>query len=581
MRKSPRIVMAIAAFAAVYGAIVVRLAEFANDKPTPAVLALSSPSAARPDIVDRNGTTMATDLPASSIFAEPRRIVDVDEAVEKLTAALGDLDPVAMHRLLSSKSGFAWIKRRVTPAERQAVFAQGIPGIGFRTETQRLYPNGPSGAHLLGTVDVDNRGTAGIERWIDREGHASLRDAGLDFTREDLEPVALSIDNRVQHAVRDELVEAIEKFDAVAGSGLVLDVRSGEVIALVSLPDFDPNQPSDALKPDRINRMNVGTYEMGSTFKALNTAMALDSGRFDIRSVLDASKPLQFGRFRINDYRGEKRPLTVPEAFIHSSNIAMAKMAMEIGVDGQRDFLKRFGLLDRLTTELPETASPILPRDWRLLNTATISFGHGLAVTPLQASMAIAALVNGGTLIRPTFIKDAPLDGRILQTGLVSDRTGEALRYLMRLNAEIGSAKKANVEGFHIGGKTGTAEKVVNGRYAKDKVLTSFMGVVPADEPRYLILVMLDEPKGSSETYGFRTSGWNAVPVAGKLIERVVPMLGIAPDWERRPAFPQMIAAHAFGSERFGPGRQDLMLPVVEESWSGPRAVERPEDVSP
>ncbi|MEN3794412.1 penicillin-binding protein 2 [Fulvimarina sp. MAC3] len=571
MQASPRLLMAITAFCAVYGAIVYRLAEFANIEPTQAVLALSAPSAARPDILDRNGTTMATDLPASSIFAEPRRIVDVDEAVEKLTAALSDLDPVATHRLLSSDSGFAWIKRRVTPAERQAVFAQGIPGVGFRTETKRLYPNGPSGAHLLGTVDVDNRGTAGIERWIDREGHAGLREAGLDFTREDLEPVALSIDNRVQHAVRDELVKAIDTFDAVAGSGLVLDVKTGEVIALVSLPDFDPNQPSDALKPDRINRMNVGTYEMGSTFKALNTAMALDSGRFSIRSVLDATKPLQFGRFRINDYRGEKRPLSVPEAFIHSSNIAMAKMAMEIGVDGQRDFLKRFGLLDRLTTELPESASPILPSNWRMLNTATISFGHGLAVTPLQASTAIAALVNGGTLIRPTFIKDAPVEGRVLQTGLVSERTGEALRYLMRLNAEVGSAKKANVDGFMIGGKTGTAEKVVNGRYAKDKVLTSFMGVVPADEPRYLILVMLDEPKGLKETYGFRTSGWNAVPVAGKLIERIVPMLGISPDWERRGTFPQMIEAGAFGSERFRPGRQDLMLPVVEASWSGPR----------
>ena len=580
MRKSPRFLMVIATFGAVYGGIMLRLIQFGQVDLEPARLATKTLSASRPDIVDRNGTIMAIDLPISSVFAEPRHIIDVDEAVEKLTGVLNDLDPKELYTQLSSNAGFVWIKRRITPAERQAIFEQGIPSVGFRTETVRLYPNGASAAHLIGTVDLDNRGTAGIERWIDQEGHSDLRSSGLNFERDDLEPVTLSIDNRIQHAVKDELSKAIGKFDAIAASGLVLDVKTGEVVSLVSLPDFDLNHPADSLKPDRINRINVGVYEMGSTFKALNTAMALDSGLFDIHSVLNASHPLQFGQFRIHDFHAENRPLTVPEAFIHSSNIAMAKMAMEVGIDGQREFLKRFGQLDRLTTELPESASPILPADWQMLNTATIAFGHGLAVTPLQASMAVAALVNGGTLIRPTFIKDAALKDRVMATDLVSDRTGEAIRYVMRLNAEMGSARKADVAGYFIGGKTGTAEKVENGRYAKDKVLTSFMGIVPADDPKYLILVMLDEPKALKETYGYRTSGWNAVPVAGNLIERIVPMLGIAPSWNRTGSFPQMINARAFGWERFAKHSAGFELQSVESSWSTPRSVETAQTAS-
>jgi cell division protein FtsI (penicillin-binding protein 3) len=403
----------------------------------------------------------------------------------------------------------------------------------------------------LGSVNIDNSGIAGIERWIDDQGLQDLRAAGIAITNDELRAVSLSLDLGVQHALTDELQKAISRFSAIAGAGLVLDVTNGEVIALASLPDFDPNSPSDALEPDRINRMAVGTYEMGSTFKAMTTAMALDSGSFNIGSVLDASRPLRLGRSTINDYRGQNRSLKVPEAFIHSSNIAMGRMAMAIGVGKHQEFLRSLGQFDRLSTELPENAFPIIPARWSELTTVTASFGHGIAVTPLQASMAIASIVNGGFLIRPTFIKGSPVEERIISRNTVTPQTSEALRFLMRLNAEVGSAKKADVPGYFIGGKTGTSEKVVDGRYSKDRVLTAFMGIVPADKPRYLFLTILDEPKPLRDTYGFRTSGWNAVPVTGEIMKRTLPML-IAP-YSTVPIdpFPTMVRLKAWGAERF------------------------------
>ncbi|MBN9218518.1 MAG: penicillin-binding protein 2 [Mesorhizobium sp.] len=560
-----RIYAVMAMFAFFFAAIGVRLVMFGNmDRPDRAYAAVP-PSVARPDIVDRNNVILAMDTASFSVYAEPRRIIDVDEAAEGLMSVFPDLDMMDLHKRLGSDSGFTWIKRSVTLAEKDRLWGLGIPGVGVRDETRRLYPNGPAAAHVLGSVNIDNAGIAGIERWIDEQGLQDLRLAGLNFNRRDLEPVVLSLDLRVQYALSDELRKAVARFSAIAGAGLVLDVTNGEVIALVSLPDFDPNIPADALKPDRINRISVGTYEMGSTFKAMTTAMALDSGVFNIHSVLDASRPLRFGRFTINDYRGQGRPLTVPEAFIYSSNIAMARMAMGVGVENHKTFLKRLGQFDRLTTELPENAEPLIPPNWSELSTATIAFGHGMAVTPLQATMAVASLVNGGSLIRPTFIKGTPLESRILATDVVTSETGQALRFLMRLNAEVGSAKKADFPEYFIGGKTGTSNKVVNGRYSGDRVLTAFMGIVPADQPRYLFLTILDEPQALPETSGFKTSGWNAVPVTGDIMKRVLPLLPIAPYGERpTDPFPTMVRIAAWGSERFRPVLPVANQPTVE-----------------
>ncbi len=504
---------------------------------------------ARPDIVDRNGEILATDVLSYSVYAEPRNIIDADEATELLTAVFPELDARSLRDELSTDRGFIWVKREISPRQQAEVHRLGIPGVGFLPENKRVYPNGVAAAHVIGFSNIDNAGIAGMEKWIDEQGLQDLEGVGLLDSAADLKPIELSIDLRVQHALRDELAKGIEKFKAIAGAGAILDVRTGEVIALVSLPDFDPNNPVDALQPDRINRINVGVYEMGSTLKALTIAMALDSGKYTVNSTLDARNGLRFGRHTIGDYRGQNRVLNVPEVFVHSSNIGTARMAMGIGVDGHREFLRKMGQLDRLRTELPENAAPLVPARWGEINTATIAFGHGLAVAPLQASMATAALMNGGYLITPTFLRRTPEEAQRVATRVISPETSEAMRFMMRLNAERGSAARSSIAGFYVGGKTGSAEKAVNGRYVKGKLLTTFFAVAPADDPRYLFLTILDEPKGLPETHGFATAGWNAAPVTGNIVERTAHLLDIAPRFNPpdRP-FPLMTRLGAWGT---------------------------------
>ncbi|WP_188052324.1 peptidoglycan D,D-transpeptidase FtsI family protein [Aureimonas fodinaquatilis] len=560
-RNRIRTLTTVTLFAIAYAAITARLLAFGVADETSTAYYPVTPSVARPDIHDRNGSILATDLPSYSAFAEPRRIVDVDEAVEKILAVFPELNARSLHSRLRGESGFTWIKRSVTPAEQQSLWQQGIPGVGFRRETSRLYPNGPAAAQVLGAVNIDNQGISGIEKWVDQSGLDALRSAGMDLQKADLTPVELSLDLKVQQAFAHELHAEIERYNAIGGAGLVLNVNNGEVISLVSIPDFDPNDSTQALKPENINRINVGVYEMGSTFKALTTAMSLDSGIYNMHSVLDASKPLSFGRFRINDFRGENRPLNVPEAFLASSNIAFGRMAMGVGVDQHKSFLKKLGQLDRLVTELPENATPIVPKNWQPVNTATIAFGHGLAVTPLQAAMGVSALVNGGHLIRPTFIKGSDVSARTIQDAVIKTETVEELRYLMRLNALSGSAKGADLPGYYVGGKTGTAEKVVNGRYDKTRVMTSFMGVLPANNPQYLVLVILDEPKPTKDTHGFRTSGWNAVPAASRIMRRILPIMRVAPKLGTpENPFPYVTAQRPFGINRIQTDQPNLTL---------------------
>jgi cell division protein FtsI (penicillin-binding protein 3) len=312
---------------------------------------------------------------------------------------------------------------------------------------------------------------------------------------------------------------------------------------MVSEPDYNPNNPREALDPDRINRLTTGIYEMGSTFKAFTAAMALDSGRYTLNSMFDARTPLHYGRFNISDYHAQRRMLSMSEVFTYSSNIGAAMMAKGIGIEGHKAFLRKLGQLDRLRTELPESAEPMVPRRWAEINTVTIAYGHGLSVAPLQAVMGVAALMNGGLLIPPTFLKRSEAEARALAKQVIKPETSAAMRYLMRLNAEKGTATRADVKGYYVGAKTGTAEKVVNGRYAKTKLLTDVMAVLPADDPKYLLLIMLDEPQVIAETHGFATSGWNAVPVAAKVISRIAPLLGIEPRFDLPTADRLILAA--------------------------------------
>ncbi|MCP4561104.1 MAG: penicillin-binding protein 2 [Bosea sp.] len=552
-KSEPRVGLVILGFSGLFLAIVgrlVMLGAFPSDQVGLRRATSNAISAARPDILDRNGIQLATDIRTVSVFAEPRNILDKDEATELLTAVLPDLNAKELRDKLGTKKGFVWIKREITPRQQAEVHRLGIPGVGFVPENKRVYPNGNVAAHVLGFANVDNIGIAGIEKYIDSQGLQDLNGAGFAVQASDLKPVQLSIDMRVQHLLRDELVKGIEKYRAIAAAGAVMDVNTGEMIALVSLPDFDPGNPVDALEKDRINRMNVGVYEMGSTFKALTIAMALDSGKANINSSYStAGGMMRFGRQVIKEYHGTGRTLTVPEVFLHSSNMGSIKMALSVGVEGHKAFLKKMMQLDRMTTELPESASPIVPQRWGEINTATIAFGHGLAVAPIQALAAVGALVNGGYLIKPTFLKRSEEEAKKDAIRVIKPETSEAMRFIMRINGEKGSARFADIPGYFVGGKTGTAEKVINGRYAKNKNFTTFTAIAPSDKPRYVFLSIYDEPKGYAESGGYSTAAWNAGKTTGKVIERAAPILGMAPRFEPPPSpFPLMAKLGAWGS---------------------------------
>ncbi len=490
-------------------------------------------TATRPDIRDRNGEMLATDIVTSSLFAEPRRIVDADEAVEKLVTVLPDLDVKSVYKRLTSNAGFVWLKRELTPLKESEILALGIPGIGFRKETRRFYPNGETASHVVGHVNIDNVGIAGLEKYIDDRGLKQLQKLGF-ASNADLEPVNLSIDLRVQHYVRDELAKAMQRYQAIAAGAIVLDVHTGEVVAMSSLPDYDPNRPVDALKKDRINRISKGLFEMGSTFKAFTTAMALDSGKVTLNSRFDARKPLRIGGHTINDFHAKRKILSVPEVFIYSSNIGTAKMADVVGLEGHREFLHRIGLLSRIPFELPEVAHPVEPKRWRKIHSVTISYGHGAQTTPLQTAVAGAALINGGKLIQPTLFPRSRAQADDLAKRVISEDTSEEMRYLMRLNVEKGSGKRAEVPGFKVGGKTGTAEKVVNGRYSNKVRFNAFLSAFPIDDPKYMVLVFIDEPKPEKGKHS-ATAGLNAAPVVSNIVRRAAPVLGVKPDFGEIP----------------------------------------------
>ncbi|WFE91639.1 penicillin-binding protein 2 [Roseibium porphyridii] len=525
-----RVYVAMLAFACVYVAIAGRLVMLAQMEEAPSrafISAQDSVSASRPDLIDRNGEILATDIKTASLYAEPRRVIDVDEAVEGLIRVLPELDEALVRRRLESGTGFVWLKREMTPQQAKKIHNLGLPGVGFLSENQRFYPGGPTAGHIVGSVNVDNQGLAGIEKYIDGEWLADLQSLGFTSDRS-MEPVRLSVDLRVQHVVRDELVKAMERYKAIAAAGIVLDAKTGEVVAMSSLPDYDPNDRSQALEKDRLNRATGGVFEMGSVFKTFTTAMALDSGAVSINDSFDATRPIRAGGRTISDFHGKNRILSVPEIFIYSSNIGTAKMMLATGISRQREFFERLHLTKRLKTELPENAAPLLPPKWNELAAMTISFGHGISVTPMQTAVAAAALVNGGKLLPPTFVPRSPADVQAVERQVISPEVSRIMRYLFRLNVLSGSGRKADVPGYVVGGKTGTAEKIENGRYVDNKRRNSFLSAFPMDDPRYVVLVVIDEPKREREGTGV-TAGWNAAPMVGAIVRRAAPMLGVMP----------------------------------------------------
>ena len=476
----------------------------------------------RADVVDRNGVLLATNLVTASLFANPRKVMDPKETARQLAAALPELRQAEVARQLQSNRTFVWLRRNLTPRQQWRVIELGLPGIDFQSAETRVYPNGPLAAHILGFVDIDNRGLAGVEETF----NTTLRDIA--------DPLRLTIDMRVQHVLRNALAHAKSEFNALGATGIVLDVRNGEVIAMTSLPDFDPNDGGNARNDQKFNRATLGVYELGSTFKIFTSAMALDYGIVTMRDGYDATKPIKISRFTIRDYHAKQRWLSVPEIFMYSSNIGSAKMADDVGTEAQREFLGRIGMLRPAAIELPEVGSPIVPSPWRPINTMTISYGHGLAVSPLQLASGVSAMVNGGIFHNPTLIQgnggEAPQGKRI-----ISARTSQEIRRLMRLVVEHGTGRKASADGYLVGGKTGTADKPNHGGYSRRALISSFVGAFPMNDPRYVVLVTLDEPRGNKSTHGYATGGWVSAPVVKNIIQRAAPLLRVQPADESSP----------------------------------------------
>ena len=471
----------------------------------------------RADIADRNAVLLATSLPTVSLYAKPNEIIDADEAAAKLAKVMRDSNQTELRTRLSGERSFIYLRRHLTPRQQQEINDLGIPGLYFEDSERRVYPQGSLVSHVVGLTDWDNKGIAGIEKTFDGQLSGEHQ------------PVRLSIDLRVQDILRNELTVAIAQFRAIGGVGMVFDVNTGEIIAMVSLPDFDPNAPATTTSEAMFNRATLGVYEMGSTFKLFNTAIALDSGKASMTSMYDASAPIHISRFTITDYHTMHRALSVPEILIHSSKIGSARMAVDFGGEMQKQYMGRFGMLRPTPVELPEVGSPLTPSPWREINTMTIAYGHGIAVTPLQVVTGMAALINGGSYIRPTLIK-RQAGAELPSAQVLKPQTSENMRRLMRMVVTQGTGSKAEVAGYEIGGKTGTAEKLgTSGGYRKKSLLSSFVGAFPMSSPRYAVVAWIDEPQGTRETYGYATGGWTAAPVVGRVVAQIAPMLGIRP----------------------------------------------------
>jgi cell division protein FtsI (penicillin-binding protein 3) len=516
-------------------------------------------------ITDRNGQPMAISLNTVSLFADPRQIGDADDVAKKLKQVLPRLDIAETEDRLKRDKKFIYLAREITPREEQTINNLGIPGVNFQPTQHRQYPLGRTAAQVLGGVDVDENGFAGVERYFDQR------------LRTNTDPLRLSIDLQVQAAVREELVFAMNMFEAIGGCGIVMDVRTGEVLAMVSLPDYDANSVRSAPADDRFNRAVEGTYEPGSTFKLQTASMALDSGMVHIWDEFDASRPITVGRFTITDFEGKHRWLYLPEVLAYSSNLGAAHIAVTIGAERQQAWLKAMGMFGRTGIELPESARSIVQpaSAWKELTTMTVGFGHGISVTPLHVVRGTAAVANGGLLIRPTILardSDEPVDSvRVMQQS-----TSDIMRRLMRLVVTDGFGKSAEVPGYYPGGKTGTAEKVAaHGGYKKHANVAAFMSVFPMNAPRYAVYMMLDEPHGNKATYGYATAGWVVAPAAGKVIARIGPMLGMLPDIQDMPAINQALAiplqpGRPPGAAARGPGSPAPVAEAAVKTTIGP-----------
>ncbi len=489
-------------------------------QPNPSTLNLTSP-VKRADIVDRNGRILATSLPIVDLYVDARHMPHPKEMASALLSVFPDMDKDDLMEKLLSKRAFKYLRRNLTPEEQFAVNNLGYPQLNFIASERRVYPQSHLFSHLLGFTNIDNQGIAGLEKQYEERLTNSV------------EPLVLSVDARIQDTARNLLGQAVEKFSADGGVALVADAQTTEILAMVSLPDFDLNQmPID---PNKIplNKTSVGMYELGSVMKPFTVAFGLESALIKPTSEIEAFNPYRLARGRtITDFQAEDRILTTPEILIYSSNIGTAKVAQMLGSERQKEFLNRFHFLSQLDIDLPEVGRPIVQKKWDDVETATIGYGYGLAVSPLHLISAFSALVGGGLYRYPTFIKSD--NEQTFYEEAISPKTSRLLRNMLRGVVKVGSGKRADIKGFNVIGKTGTAQMQdpETGRYIEGKVRTSFIGAFPMDNPKYIVYVMIENPAKRKEDWYFNTAGWNACPTGGQIIEAIAPILGVEPEAE-------------------------------------------------
>ncbi len=534
-----RIVLMMGIFVLMFGAVAYRMTNLALTPPAEPRTAYSGSRIVnnRADIVDRNGEILATNLITTSLFAHPQQMIDKQAAAEGLARIFPDLDADRLLRQFSGTSKFIWIKHKLSPEQKQAVYDLGEPGLQFGPRELRLYPNGNLAAHILGGTRFGDEGvyaaevigTAGVELEFDK----FLRDPA-----EDGAPLELSIDLSVQAAMRRVLAGGMQMMNAKGAAAVLMEADTGRIVSMVSLPDFDPNHrprppvSGDPADSPLFNRVAQGKYELGSTFKLFTAAAAMENGLATPDTMINTRGPLRWGKFTIKDFHNYGASLSLMDVIVHSSNIGSANIARELGAERQKAFLKSLGFFEPVPVELREAerSKPLVPARWSELSAMTISYGHGLAATPLHLATAYATITNGGLRVRPTLLKNAPLPSEADR--VISPETSANLRNMLRQVVVRGTASLGEVPGYQVGGKTGSADKPnPQGGYYKDRVISTFASIFPASAPKYVLVVTLDEPSIEMAGEIRRTAGWTAVPVSAEIVRRIAPLLDLRPEW--------------------------------------------------
>lgn len=542
-RAEGRLLVLAGVFFVAFGVVGGRMAVLAGTEPTEPKTSVAGAQifAQRADIVDREGRILATNFDTHSLYAQPQQMIDPEHAADRLVEIFPDLDRARLIKDFTGPRKFLWIKKKLSPEQKQAVHDIGEPGLLFGPREMRLYPNGRLAAHVLGGASFGREGVHAAElvgvAGIERHQDARLRDPAQAH-----EPLRLSLDLSVQAAMERVLFGGMKIMNAKGAAGILMDAHTGEVVAVASLPDFDPNDrpalPTSGSPSDSplFNRAVQGVYELGSTFKVFPVAQALDLGLINPETMINTKSPMQWGKFRIRDFKNYGPELSATKVIVKSSNVGTARIALEIGAVRQRDFLDKLGFMAPVHLEIAEASgsTPLLPKNWSDLSTMTISYGHGLSVSPMHLAAGYATIANGGLRVTPTLLRDPT---RAPGERVISEKTSAIMRGMLRHVVTEGTASLGEVPGYAVGGKTGTADKPKErgGGYHKDKVISTFASIFPAHAPKYVLVVTLDEPVETSGSEARRTAGWTAVPVAAEIIRRVAPLLGLRPEIEPSP----------------------------------------------